>query len=249
MFAHAAAQWLREDRCPDLGADEVHIWWADLDVAPSHRERFAASLNVHEHRRAARLRFEIHRRRYIGARGWLRQLLGEYLDVAPSDIAFDYGPLGKPALAAADGLPRLQFNASDSQNIGVFAFSWERELGVDVECLPRDVSYAEIAERKFAAPEAAALRAFPPHERERAFLACWTRKEAYGKARGVGIRYPLDSVLLCERMTRSSLTLDDHAPAAGVPWKLVQLQPHAGAVVALVVAGADWQLRCLHRAG
>ncbi len=249
MLSFEKTQWSSATACPALGPDEVHVWWAALDLPCGHLDRFAATLNEHERRRAARLRYPLHRNRYVAARGWLRLLLGEYLQRLPAAVEFEYGPLGKPALPRAPGSPEICFNASDSQHVGMFAFALQRELGIDVECLPRSVDYDQIAARKFAPLEADALSVLPDTERQAAFLACWTRKEAYGKARGVGIRYPLDSVVLCDHMDEPSRLVHDAPPAHGVAWKLVQLQPNRRVIATVVVAGGGWRLRCLHRPG
>ncbi len=224
-------------RPPTLTRNEIHVWWADLDVPHARQQNLAVSLSGPERARAERLRFAHHRRRYAAGRGLLRELIGAYLDTDPAALRFRFGALGKPSLAQA-GID-LCFNFSDSQRRGLFAFAWRRELGVDLECLDRQVNYERIAVRKFARTESRALLALPAIQRRDAFLACWTRKEGFGKAKGVGIRYPLDSVSLCADCAEPRLVIDDD----GRNWRLEQIYPTAGHVGTVVYAGPAVRLR------
>jgi len=63
-------------------------------------------------------------------------------------------------------------------------------VGVDVERVDRVVR-EDIAERYFAAAEVRDLRALPAAAQARAFFDYWTLKEAYIKARGMGLAIPL----------------------------------------------------------
>ncbi|HYL06858.1 MAG TPA: hypothetical protein VE075_12505, partial [Thermoanaerobaculia bacterium] len=82
-----------------LPSGEIQLWAVALDPAPDAVERLGRSLAPDEWERARRFRFEIHRRRYVVGRGVLRALLGGYLGIAPEEVAFSYGPRGKPFLA------------------------------------------------------------------------------------------------------------------------------------------------------
>jgi 4'-phosphopantetheinyl transferase len=98
--------------------------------------------------------------------------------------------------------------------------------------------------RKFTERESEALRVLPDQKGRQAFLACWTRKEAYGKAKGFGICYPLDSVDLCIDCTNSSMTIaDDTLPNGDEYWTLQQFYPNENFVAAIVYAGDTRELR------
>lgn len=244
---NAALTWERVGEVPALGGDEVHLWWQDL-----HSPRLdgalrpAALLSEREQQRAARFRVDRARREYTAARGVLRALLSRYLDQPPDAVALHYGPLGKPGIpAGADG-PGLGFNYTDAGGFALYAFARDRELGVDLEQLSRRVACRRIIERRFAPREAAALLALPEETRRRRFLACWTRKEGYGKALGVGIHYPLDCRELCEDCDASPLAVTDHIN--GDAWDIHQLYPDADFVGALVHPRGALQQRCLRLA-
>jgi 4'-phosphopantetheinyl transferase len=151
-----------------------------------------ASLEPTEHERAARFRFEEHRKRFVHGRGLLRHLLGRLLALPPAQLRFDYGPQGKPQLATGRGAA-LDFNFSHSGPWALLGISDGAAIGVDIE-LPRAVpELTKIARQHFAAGEQRALAALPASDQPAAFLAGWTRKEAFVKALGGGLAVPLDS--------------------------------------------------------
>ena len=122
----------------------------------------------------------------------LRSILAAYLDSDPLAARFVVAPGGKPRLDPAWTASPLSFNLSHSRGRALVAVSLGREVGVDVERLRRDLPIERLAARFFAPREIAALRSTPETVRPAAFFACWTRKEAYMKARGDGISRPLD---------------------------------------------------------
>ena len=88
---------------PDLVllSDKIHVWRANLDLAPQQIEELETVLSEDEKLRANRFRFAKHKRRFIAARGILRQLLAGYLQSSPGKINFTYNPQGKPELASS----------------------------------------------------------------------------------------------------------------------------------------------------
>jgi 4'-phosphopantetheinyl transferase len=126
----------------------------------------------------------------VAGRGQLRVLLGRYLGLEPGAVDFAYGEQGKPAVAAGDG---LEFNLARSGSLAVVAVTAGLPVGVDVERIRPGVADDTVAEHFFSPTEVAALRRLPGHDRDRAFLACWTRKEAFLKGKGLGLSAPLDA--------------------------------------------------------
>ena len=237
---------------PALGRGEVHVWWAALDLDTQRVAHLADSLSPDERARAERFHFDRDRVRFIAARGVLRALLGGYLGVSPPALAFEYGPHGKPALAASStGAPaaalaaEVRFNVSHSTGVALYALARGRDVGVDVEGLRGDFATDEIADRFFSPAERMALRALPAEARCAAFFACWTRKEAYIKARGVGLSLALDAfdVSLAPGEPAALLATRDD-PAARDHWSLRALDPGPGLAGAVVAEGRDWALRC-----
>jgi len=173
---------------PILGPKEVHLWRVSLRHPPFPIELLYRQLAESEIDRAQRYRFERDRRRFIVARGMLRVILARYTGLAPRHIQFTIHAHGKPSLAQH---PHLAFNASDSGEWMALGVTLNRRIGVDIEQIRDGVASMDIAERFFSPREVAALRALPPEEQKAAFFRCWTRKEAFIKAIGEGLSYPL----------------------------------------------------------
>ena len=178
---------------------EIHVWWLSLESEPPAVERSFRLLSTEEQARADRFHFPRDRRRFVLARASLRMLLGDYTGEAPARVSLQISSSGKPFLADR---ANLHFNLSHCEDRGVLAIA-RRPIGVDLERLRAVPEALSIAGNLFAPSESGALRAFPAELRSEAFLRCWTRKEAYVKARGVGLSVPLTSF---------EVTLDDGPP-------------------------------------
>jgi 4'-phosphopantetheinyl transferase len=172
-----------------IGAHQVHVWHAELTDVEDARN-LEPLLSHDENQRASRFRFPEHRRRFVIARGFLRQLVAAYLEVLPRDVRFAYSEAGKPELSAIHASD-IRFNVSHSGEIAVFAFAIGRKIGVDVEYIRYDVDVEEIPLRFFSQLEQQTLAALQGREKFEGFFNCWTRKEAYVKAVGSGLSLPL----------------------------------------------------------
>ena len=71
------------------------------------------------------------------------------------------------------------FNLSHSADLALIAIAAASSVGVDLEYIPAQSDYAEIARRFFSAAEVDHLSALPSHLYAEAFFSCWTKKEAY----------------------------------------------------------------------
>lgn len=228
-----------------LGSDEVHVWRATLDQPTSQIECFQHTLAADEQARAERFYFQRDREHFIVARGVLRALLGFYLNKAPECLSFRYSSHGKPALAGASGGDTVRFNLSHSHGVALYAITRGREVGIDLEYIRSDLDIAPIAERFFSRREIATLQTLPPERQRQAFFLCWTRKEAYIKAKGEGLSLPLDqfdvSLIPGEPATLLSTQSD---PDEVFRWSLQELSPTPGYAAALAVEGHGFPLTC-----
>ena len=202
-------------------------------------------LSEEERGRAARFVFAEHRTHFIVARGVLRQLLGSYLETPPEALRFAYGMHGKPELAGQHAQSGLRFNLSHSHRLALYAVTRGREVGIDVEHPRPGVDVERLARRFFAPQEIEGLLGMPPGRRWEGFYNCWTRKEAYLKARGEGITVALDSFAVSLRPGEPAALLRCAADSSEVArWRLQALLPGEEYVAALCAAGNDWRLRC-----
>ena len=125
--------WSSPPKSLSLQTGEVHVWRIELEQPNDLLKNFRATLDPDELERARRFHFDKHRRHFIVGRGFLRNILGRYLEVEPAALRFSYGPYGKPALAGEYENSKLRFNLSHSHNLALFAITEEKHLGVDVE--------------------------------------------------------------------------------------------------------------------
>ena len=243
MSVGAETLWQAPPRSIEARRDEVHVWRASLSVAPSQLQALAPLLSADEKERAGQFHFDKDHGEFIAGRALLRILLGRYLQRAPSQLQFSYGAAGKPRLAGEDPAP--QFNLSHSHGLALYAFSRGREIGVDVEWMKRNAEADKIAERFFSAQEVAVFRSLPESAKEKAFFDCWTRKEAYIKAKADGLTAPLDafSVSLSPGAPAALLDVRDN-PGEVSRWSLRELAPGPGYAGAVIAEGSDWRLRC-----
>ena len=181
--------WAPGPALPSLRSGEVHVWRVDLEQPADVVQKFRSTLEDDEIFRADRFHFEKDRRAFTVSRGFLRDIIGRYLETKPGAIRFSYGPYGKPALSNDS---TLRFNMSHSRGVALVAVTDAREVGVDVEYIRADFATEDIARRFFSPCEVEAFNGLSNDLQVAAFFRCWTRKEAYIKAIGLGLSQPLD---------------------------------------------------------
>ena len=199
-----------------------------------------ALLSDAERQRASRFLFERDRDRFIVARACLRQLLAARLCTAPDSVELVYGAHGKPALAPWYADTDLRFNVSHCDDLTLYAFSCGREIGIDVEAVRPIRDADDIAARFFSQRENRAYRALEPSDRPLGFFQCWTRKEAFIKALGDGLSYPLNrfDVSLAPGEPAQILRVED-APGDRCGWRLESWSPAPGFVAAVVIGDRE----------
>lgn len=207
-----------------------------LKASEDNYARCISWLSAEETARAARFHFDEHRRAFVLGRGALRALLASELAIAPAEVAFVYGPHGKPALAPAleNKARGLRFNASNSGDLAAFAFTSGCDIGIDIERHRALSDLERIAHRFFSPEETAELLALSGEQQIDAFFRCWTRKEAFIKALGGGLSIPLASfqVTLRPGVAARLVSIGGSADAAR-NWTLSSFDPgpgYAGAV-------------------
>jgi len=166
----------------DLPEDVVHVLYLNTSVHRDWLETGAITLDLAEHERAARYLNPWHGRHYAYSRGLLRILIGRFLKRPPSDIKFSYGAYGKPRINDAKG---LNFNLSHSGDWVAFAFSRNRQIGIDLECVADCRDHLAVARQCFSPRELVVLERGMNATQD--FCAIWVRKEAVLKAAGLGL--------------------------------------------------------------
>lgn len=172
----------------------IHIWKASLDSNKSKLNSVPACLSIDELQRASRFYFKRDRRQFIVRRGILKQIIAEYVDIDPKNLLFGYNPSGKPFLLNDSPPHNLRFNMSHSKNMALYAISFGKEVGIDIEYMQKDIEFQQIIDRFFSQSEREYLQKINIDSRKEEFFKIWTRKEAILKALGKGLSFPLQMV-------------------------------------------------------
>jgi 4'-phosphopantetheinyl transferase len=199
---------------------EIHVWLVKMDNPARYYSELRKFLSEDEITRLKQYKFELDRQRFIARRGFLRLLLGQYCALPPKSITYQVNPYGK---LSSPSCP-YSFNLSHSQGVLVFGFSSFPEIGVDIEQVHSNHDLFRLTERWFSPEEQAGLSALPASLQSEAFYHVWTQKEAYIKARGLGLSI---------RLKDFSVSTDPSKPArllsiGGGPddihfWKLIDV--------------------------
>jgi len=176
-----------------LPPDAVHVWYtlAPRPLAEEAVATYLALLTPEERARYERFRFEKDRRQSLLGKVLVRNVLSRYLPMPPEAWRFSATGNGKPILANSPSSWVPRFNLAHTEGLVACAFARDLEVGIDVENRERAVNL-DVARRFFAPAEVAYLEQAPEQRRERIFLLFWTLKEAYIKARGMGLSLPLE---------------------------------------------------------
>ena len=227
--------WLPAPKKLDLLLNDVHIWRINLNSDELQLQFYRETLSSDEIARAERFYFPEHRQRFMAGRGTLRAILGQYLDIAPKQVEFEYQPRGKPLLAAKFADKGLLFNLSHSQDLALLGISYQHQIGVDLEYIRTMSDLEGLAKRFFSAREYEYLRLLSPAQQQQIFFRYWTCKEAYLKATGDGL----------VQLEEIEIDLTPNQPSkllVSGDWSLRELTPANNFAAAVVVAGSNIHL-------
>ena len=215
----------------DLSRNEIDVWCIKAShPAPSFY------ISADEIDRADRFRFAKDRDQFVTGRGLLRQLLSAYLGITPDSVNFVLGQRGKPALGQIGQYP-IHFNLSHSGGVILMAFTRYGKIGVDIELIHDVPNFDQVITRFFSDKEQHGFKSLKPKEKLPAFFTCWTRKEAFIKAKGDGLFLPLDqfdvSILPNEP---ASLQYTAWDPSEAGSWAMSDIPFYQGYCAALAIA-------------
>ena len=176
-----------------LEPGDVHVWLADPKLALNAelRPRLEAVLGAGERERHRAYFFEQHRAQYLVAHALLRFALSQYVPREPASWTFTQGRYGRPEIASSCSVP-FRFSVSHTHGLVGVAVTRTSDIGFDLEHTCRPFDPLPLAERYFAPLEVAVLCRMTAQQQRQRFFEYWTLKEAYAKARGLGLRLPLD---------------------------------------------------------
>ena len=181
-------------RIETLNDHEAHVWFAGPEaiLLPRLISHYLPLLDSDEAARYRKFLFDRDRKIYLAAHTLLRTALTRYAPVRPAEWVFCRNDFGRPEIAAPKLTLPLRFNLTHTQGLVACGITRRVDIGVDIEAIAREAPYLGLAKRYFAPDEYQSLRSLPNEMQIERFFAVWTLKEAYIKARGVGLSLPLD---------------------------------------------------------
>ena len=230
-------QWFQQPPILELSSSDVHVWRASTEVDEKQLKYLQGIISEEEQLRAAKFYFRKDSVRFIVARGYLRMILAYYLDQSPEEFKFIYNKYGKPSLDAVNS--NIQFNISHSDKLILYGFTRCREIGVDIELIRTSEDSIQILDHFFSEIEKEEFKTIPEKKKQEAFYTCWTRKEAYIKARGKGLSIPLDcfSVTLSPGCPARLIKADKDSEVS--QWYMKDVFVASGFAAAAVVSGIE----------
>lgn len=222
--------------------DEVHLWCVSLSAEMHDLAALHGVLSAEEQVRINGYRNEKVRVNAIISRGYLRFLLGRYLDVDPITVQILTTEFGKPYLPDST----VSFNVSHAVDRAVYGVTMSRNIGVDIESVARKVDYLGIAGRFFNEDEQLAIESVAVDGRSAEFLKYWTLKEAYLKATGMGLAGSLHSFSVVPDSTGAAFRIQRTATASRLEgWTLRHFSPVPGYMAAVAVESEGWDLKVM----
>lgn len=235
----------RDRRLLSLRPGEVHLWITDLSSQIDTRllNLYLSVLSYEEQRRYGRFRFEEHRRQFLVSHALVRWSLSQYADTPPECWQFTMNKYGRPKLFLHRPVPplRIRFNLSHTSSTAVVAVTRDQDIGVDIETIAVRNSFLDIARRYFSPKEAEALCSLPRSEQNERFFQYWTLKEAFVKAKGMGLFFPLDrfTILLPSPPEKIRVAFSDGHSESSDDWHFWQIKLASHLLLAVCVNVRD----------
>jgi 4'-phosphopantetheinyl transferase len=203
---------------------------------PARRAAALSVLTDEERANLGRLRFDRDREVALASRAVQRRTLSRCTDgvIAPEVWRFGLDPHGRPRITAPASTPALTWNVANTLGLVVCAVTFEEAVGIDVEARRADADDA-IIDTYFSPEERGALRRLPGPDQPSRFVELWTLKEAYVKARGLGLGLSLERISFDPSTTPPGFTIDPAVDDDPLRWRFEQWWPTRDHCVALCV--------------
>jgi 4'-phosphopantetheinyl transferase len=226
-----------------LGAGQVDVWLTSLHGISSDTELAYLQL-LSEPERAKWRRFLVQdaKLQYLVSRVLVRTTLSKYAEVPERAWQFETNDYGRPHVSQPRAWRDLQFNLSNTTGLVVCAVARDCDVGIDVENIAHIFDTDEIAPTVFAPVELADFRYGLSGDRHERFFSYWTLKEAYIKARGMGLAIPLDAFWFDLGGPSPVLHVTDRCRDEPERWRFHQYAPtaeHRMAVAAAAPPGVE----------
>lgn len=223
----------------ELEPHQAHLWYFLLNGRTTIwlLQDFESIVSSAELDHSAKYSTSQARESYLINRVFARTILSQYCEVNPQSWDFQFNSLGKPEVAAPVAWQSLRFNLSNTDGLVTCAVALGRDIGVDAEPTNGPIEAAEVAVQYFSPSETAALGALSAEDRQCRFYELWTLKEAYLKARGLGLSVPLDKFTFeCDGKAPIEIVFDASLVDDPKNWYFSLLRPVKSHIIAVALA-------------
>lgn len=227
--------------------DQAHVWYAIPESIQdkSLLETFKSTLSAEELRRYERFHFQEDRHRFLVSHALTRRVLSRYAGLAPQQWIFSTTKHGKPEISNP-GLTLLRFNLTHTPGLVACVVNLSGDCGIDAEKITQRHEPIAVARRMFSQQEYRIQQTLSGRDQLEYFFARWTLREAYVKARGIGIHFPTRKLRF--RVESPDIVriefesdIDDHDDN----WQTQLLRPTAQHMVAVTIARHGQQLKTI----
>ena len=226
---------------PTLSRDEIHLWCSTLNPQPI--DSLTRILSEDELARARLIQSKPGKGSFVSGRGILRLVLSRYLGVTPEEISFGYGSQGKPFLVKPSEQSGIEFSLSHSKNTMILGITLDQAIGVDAEYSTHLPDAQALARRFFSDEENRLIQSLAGNARDEAFFRIWTGKEAFLKAKGLGLTQRLSEIdIPSQRIELNRFVRMAPGGRQNMSLFLSYLEPILGLTVAVVAERANSKL-------
>ncbi|MHA1830457.1 MAG: 4'-phosphopantetheinyl transferase family protein, partial [Candidatus Helarchaeota archaeon] len=128
--------------------------------------------------------------------------------------------------------------------VALYAFTQNGEIGIDIEKIREIPEMDTVVKKFFSKYEKDTYNQLPDNQKKKAFFNCWTRKEAFIKAIGEGLYFPLNKfdVSLKPNEPVKIISINENKDIAS-KWTLQDVKPKNGYSAACAIMGGKY---CFH---
>jgi len=215
---------------------ETHIWHIAPESIcdPEVLQHCRDMLEPEEREKLARFIRPVDGHHYLVAHALVRSVLSFYADIAPADWRFTHGKRGRPEIHPDLG-SRLRFNLTHTRGLAACVVTLDVDCGIDAELLHERNNPLGVAQRMFSSRELMALGQREGEDFLTYFYRHWTLREAYVKARGIGISFPTHQLCFEVNGEKVSVEFDDTVDDCEKNWHFQLIRPNASHIVALAL--------------
>ena len=219
-----------------LDENEIHIWNYTLKPDKKLAEFYFDNLTEEEKDKAEKIIIKEVKYRNILSRVITKKILANYLDKKLNRIHYCYNRFGKPGLSSEINPMNLNFNISHSGDLGIIAISKNNPVGIDIEQILELNDLDNLMDLIFTESEIKQIDLLDHFDKTKMFYKIWTAKEAFVKAIGQGLSFPVKNIELeINHLENISIKYIKKFPDSLNDWQLLSFVPEENYISTLAV--------------